>query len=67
MERASPAYLLDEQLESQSDSSIDSFWIQLVAVIHRLQPSLDGIMNIKKVIKKRERLLNNAEPMGISC
>ena len=62
MERASPAYLLDEQLESRSDSSIHSFWTQLVAVIHRLQPSLDGIMDVKKVIKKREKLLNNAAP-----
>ena len=57
MERASPAYLLDEQLESRSDSSIYSFWTQLIAVIHRLQPSLDDIMNVKKVKNNRERLL----------
>ena len=45
----------------------DSFWTQLIAVINRLQPSLDGTMNVKKDRKKREILLNNAEPMGISC
>ena len=66
MERASPAYLVDEQLESQSDSSIDSFWTQLIAAINRLQPSLDGTINVKKVRKKREKLLNNAVPTETS-
>jgi len=45
---------------------MDSSWTQLIAAINRLQPSLDGTMNVKKVRKKREKLLNNAVPTETS-